>query len=63
MATGVLPVPPTVRLPTTITGLPTGPAAGRPRSYKIRRTVTSPRVIQLSGNNGQYADEPPYHMR
>ena len=59
---GVLPVPPTVRLPTTITGTPTRTRWRSPSRYStLRIAIRTP----YKNENGasQTGPAPPYHMR
>src|SRR5687767_3546204 len=50
---GVLPVPPTVRLPTTITGMPGCALLSKRSAYSARRTPTAMPKTRLTGHSSQ----------
>src|ERR1035437_4537685 len=54
---GVLPLPPTVRLPTTITGTRRRNELSTPRRYKALRNALIRKNNQASGKRGNSANE------
>src|SRR5579872_1993225 len=58
---GVLPVPPTVRFPTTMTGRPTRTLRSHPDAYARMRSALAAPYSEATG--ASQPPPPPYHMR